>query len=802
MQPQPVVLVVGAAQPERPVYVKPGEVPPTHGKEAAAGSHGCGRRTLKGLFIAALCVGAALGIGLGVGLKASEAAPAPSGQTVTPATLYTVSSSLTLAGLTSSTFSSAARIAFKSSVASTLGVQTSAVAVTQVTDITTARRRALAIGVAVNFTITTTSVSAQQSVSTSISTFASNASVLTTFTSTLNIALAAVGAPTVTNVGAPAKPIMTTVTTVTPSPPPPSPTTSPTPTPTTSPTPTPTPSSIGGIVFNINAALALGVPSRPAPPGPGANGRHLLAAPTICCNPSNGNGCYLNSSACGNALSTCTSPLIVGNSTCPTIQPPTNVCGCSGSGNQNQNSGAGNQSLSYINGNGSGNQSNNGGPNLTSASLLALTGNNSLASAVAAPTTGDSLGTVTSVYLWPFLNLTVVYASQSVVNGASCFLLLVNRTTGSPTCLHNSSFIQLQRRNTNGGTSLNFGDDVQFDAAGNIYWIGTPSQSSLDSLVYTNPVTLVTKAIVTQPAINKFTVVPSTSMVLTAACYSQTGSYCNVSATRLYDASSGAFSFVCRQPYVWALQASDNNFYLGFIPDGSCEATGCNPPPGVYQYIPGATNLTAAAWYASSTTNGGNFPTGASPSNPAAPSYTVQGVCPTCDVISAANIPAVARMDSGNILTAWRLKTQIQADYISPPPPGFDQFYGIPTGLAEVFPVPRLLSPGPFKNISSLTALSGLRAAVFGQNWNGTYTTTLYSRTNDTHFALTAATGVQVTATSFSNATGILYLSGLNSTVNSTFGSVALLKVNISSLSVVVVNTTGITNPFQSFSSF
>ena len=101
-----------------------------------------------------LCLGVGLGAGLGAGLKKkSTTASTPAPPTMT---LYSVASSMTLAGLTSTTFTSAARLSFASTMATSLGVASSAVAVTQVTDITTARRRVLSTGVSVNFTVAST----------------------------------------------------------------------------------------------------------------------------------------------------------------------------------------------------------------------------------------------------------------------------------------------------------------------------------------------------------------------------------------------------------------------------------------------------------------------------------------------------------------------------------------------------------------------------------------------------------------------------------------------------------------------
>jgi hypothetical protein len=79
--------------------------------------------------------------------------PLPPG-VVPPASLYVVSSSATLGGVTAASFSPAASASFTAGMAATLGVATSTVAVTGVADVTGHRRRhVLQAGAAVAFTV-------------------------------------------------------------------------------------------------------------------------------------------------------------------------------------------------------------------------------------------------------------------------------------------------------------------------------------------------------------------------------------------------------------------------------------------------------------------------------------------------------------------------------------------------------------------------------------------------------------------------------------------------------------------------
>ena len=837
MQPQPAVLVVGAAQPE-PVYVQPGEVAPAYGKQAAGSQEGRSRRTFKGLLIAALCVGAALGIGLGVGLKASEAAPAPSGQTVTPATVYTVSSSLTLAGMTASTFSSAARSAFTSSVASTLGVQASAVNVTQVTDITTARRRALAIGIAVNFTITTTSVSAQQAVSTSITTIATSSSALQAFTTALNAALTAAGAPTVT-VGGLSTPVLASTTVVAPSPPPALPPPATSPSPGAAPTPSAgapasgAPASGGsGIVFNLNQALGIAVPGA-APPPQGR--RHLLAAVQMCCSQNNVTGCPLNS--------TCPSAVCPGNSTmvvCSAVQNVSaNPCSCGSTppGGQNPVPPP------------------NAPPPLASAPVLAVSPNASLSNAVTqnSSDTNNQLGTISQVFTFPPLNLSV-YATWSQattftkINGTRCLLLMVNATTGAPSCLHTSAVTSIMQRNTNSGQNPGFGDDVQFDVSGNVYYVG--AGTNFESLYRVNVLAsggLVPTALFGRsPAgdVSKWAVVSSGSLngtYIVGGC-PYTMPVVNNMLTQNASCGSRAYSpaqtllyRIASESFVWSVANNDGNFYLGFIPNGGCEQLGCNPPPGVYQYVPGSSGLTPAAVLASNLTNGGQctsatcngtctcvpslgpslYPTGASPQTPAAPNTTIQAACPLCDKLSAAFGQGVVKLGNGAIITA------LPFQYGSLPSPNaygynaptnvaliapYNNQFGVIQTLFQYYPLPgRTLAGaaqtgGFFQNVSKMTALVNDTMACAGQAPNGTWYTTIFNLTANAHTVVPSATGVKISFLSFSNSANSLFISGTNTTASNAVVLVIVPLANPSN--ATFANTTGITVPFSSFANF
>jgi hypothetical protein len=129
---------------------------------------------------------------------------------------YVVSATVTLTGLTVSTFNTAAQTAFINTVASQLNVSASAVAITSVTAAASAGRHLLQTGIAVAFTVTAPTAAASTALASSISSTLTAGAGLTAFTAALNTNLAAAGAPTVTGVA------LTTPPTVTAAPAPPS----------------------------------------------------------------------------------------------------------------------------------------------------------------------------------------------------------------------------------------------------------------------------------------------------------------------------------------------------------------------------------------------------------------------------------------------------------------------------------------------------------------------------------------------------------------------------------------------------
>jgi len=113
-------------------------------------------------------------------------------------TLYTVSSTATLGGFTTASYSSAAAGAFASTTASVLGVPASAVSIASVTDVGGQRRRRLfSAGVAVAFAITSTGASAASAIHGSLTAISADP---TDFASALNGQLVAAGVTVVCTV--------------------------------------------------------------------------------------------------------------------------------------------------------------------------------------------------------------------------------------------------------------------------------------------------------------------------------------------------------------------------------------------------------------------------------------------------------------------------------------------------------------------------------------------------------------------------------------------------------------------------
>ena len=816
-----------------------------------------------------VAVALGLGIGLGVGLKSgtttTSTSPAPT------VTLYSVSSSLTLAGLTSGTFTTAARSGFASSMASSLGVAPTAVAVTSVTDITTARRRVLATGIAVNFTVASTTASTQSTVAQGITSLSTSAAALSTFTSSLNTALAAAGAPTVTSVGAPSLPVLATVSSQPLPPPPPSPsvapppastpspttpspspsttpspasTPSPTQPPTQTPTPTPTPSSgSSGIVFNINTALGIAIPGQ-APP-PAAPGRRHLLQGAQCCSANNVGGCSLNS--------TCPTAPCPGNATvvaCASLQTVGAACPCSP---QSPGQAPGNGSSPAPTPGGSP-QAPNAPASLASAPVVALSSNASLSSAVtqSAGDASNQVGTISQVYTYPPLNLSV-YAvwtgatTATKINGSTCLLFMVNKTSGAPSCLHTPAVTSLMRRNTNGGQNPGFGDDVQFDVAGNVYYVGTYNGSEAlfrvnalagnltpTALAGRNPQGDTSKwAVVASGPLNGTYIVGGCPYIIPVV--NNMPASPNASCgTRAFTPAQTLLYRIAAESFQWSVVNNDGNFYMGYIPNGGCEAAGCNPPPGVYQYVPGGSGLTPTAMLASSITNGGQctsatcnstfscacvgslYPTGASPLTPATPNTTIQAACPLCDKLSSAFGQGIAKLGNGAIITA--LPYQV-ASLPSPNAYGYSaptnvsavvayntQFGAVQT-LFQYYPLPgrelngAAQNGGLFQNMSVLTSLVNDTMACAGQAVNGTWFTTLFNLTANAHTVIPAASSVKVASLSYSASANSLFVSGTKVTGNST--SVVLLIVPLSNLSnATAANTTGFSFPFSSLATF
>jgi hypothetical protein len=143
-------------------------------------------------------------------LYAGTATPAVdwfgSGMAVNRTLPFSVSATISLAGLTVATFNTTAQAAFTSTLATTLSVFPNAITITSITAAAaTGGRHLLQSGVVVAFSVASPTAAIATTTSTGITAATSGAGAVT-FVGSLNAALAAAGAPTVTGMSVVAAP--------------------------------------------------------------------------------------------------------------------------------------------------------------------------------------------------------------------------------------------------------------------------------------------------------------------------------------------------------------------------------------------------------------------------------------------------------------------------------------------------------------------------------------------------------------------------------------------------------------------
>ena len=699
----------------------------------------------------------------------ATAYPPPATSPIAAGGAYVVTASASLQGYTVSTFTTAAQTVFISTLAQSLGVLPSAVNITSVSAASTGRHL-LQGGVVVAFTIQTTSNTTASTLSTALT-----ATLTTTaFVQQLNSAFSAASLPQVSGVGVVQVPTVTASSSppqaqqpsLAPSTSPPFPPDSLSPPP---PMPPPAPSNF---LFVVSGAKALAVPGVVAPTSVSStpSGRRLIlqstgannSSPTCPQNILSGLTTNLvassglfhsavigafqvdlsyrqNNPVCGKVLQAFTQVLT--SSFNPgavydvralwdcfdksktlllaagaSLQNLTDVCTCSGVQPF--------PPLPYL-------------PTICSGfavpstvvtssplanlSLLSLNSNNVLSSALAV---GTSLST-TDLYSNLALNVTVgifvrsaTQVTPPTIDGSYCPVYLVNRTTANPSCLYkqsNPNILPVSKINTNGGNTPGYGDDVQFDALGNVYF-AIQNTTNANWTIFVQRTNLLTKQ-QTQVAVwpygnMRYQVIASTGAVLLSGCpFASTWNAVNASCYTMLVYQNLTSVILANNKFNWCTLGSNNSTYLMGFPQGYYIAAGntlvllqpnaTNPPPGVYLYEAGASALTPAAWLASNVTTGAlagvnNPPTYAGES--IALGSGSQQLCQTstsgAGVVSAQcgyTINQLARLENGVVVATYQSRI-----------------------LLQYSPFPKVLNFGPFALSNYQTSYVNVASPSFG----------------------------------------------------------------------------------------
>ena len=258
---------------------------------------------------------------------------------------------------------------------------------------------------------------------------------------------------------------------------------------------------------------------------------------------------------------------------------------------------------------------------LANATMVAVTANGSIASAAVSNGATFS-GQITSVHVNARYNLTAAVSSGSTAsffNNAYCTLFVVNRTTGTPTCLLNAALVgTLTDSGAAGSGIFQSSDYVQFDPFGNAFLIAgipvpaPPPPAALSpissSICSTIPGAINSSAFVNVSVTGIFNISGNCPYACAASCRSgcitcldgslvgMYGNTCGSSSLGFTPWQNGIFT-VTGFAYVWNGKAEFNNCSTA-VPVSTAPPPGTpvtpspppsSPPPPSNLYVPSST---------------------------------------------------------------------------------------------------------------------------------------------------------------------------------------------------------------------